>query len=55
MSYYYIWNLAKLQYRSKIPDIDIWMILNTKPLILKVSDLALISGMICNSGFQVDI
>ncbi len=36
----FIWNLAKLRYRSKIPDIDIWMqwtVSNTKPSISKVS------------------
>ncbi len=54
----YIWNLAKLQYRSQTTDIDIWTILNTKTSILTVSGLAWTSGTICNfdiEGLYFDI
>ncbi len=40
--------LPSFDIEAKIPDIDIWTILNTKPSISKVSDLASISGTICN-------
>jgi hypothetical protein len=46
-------NLAKLQYRSKIPDINIWTILNTKPSISKVSGLASISVRYVTSILKV--